>query len=110
VGSNTTPAKIIEKRICLLAGITPLAEEPNLEIPIVDAVPHYLQAGNESKHDWSIEGKGGRGIGNVLIIYGVVKYRTIFSDQEVQTTFGYKLTVDDRLERFSDHPKYNENT
>ncbi len=104
-----TPAKIIEKRICLLAGITPLPKEPKLDIPILDAEPYYLQSGNQSKHDWPIEGKGGRGIGNMVVIYGVVKYRHIFSDQEVQTTFGYRLTVDEQLERLSDYPKYNEN-
>jgi hypothetical protein len=105
-----TPAKIIEKRICLLAGIVPLPKEPNLDIPIVDAEPHYLPSGGYSKHDWSIEGKGGRGIANMVVIYGVVRYKHLFSDQEVHTVFGYRLTVNGTLERLSDYPKYNENT
>jgi hypothetical protein len=105
-----TPAKIIEKRICLLAGIASLPEEPNLSIPVVDAEPHYLQSGTPSSQDWLIQGKGGRGIGNMVVIYGVVKYKHMFSDQEVQTTFGYRVNVNNGLERLSDYPKYNENT
>jgi hypothetical protein len=105
-----TPARISETRICLLAGIKPLPKEPNLAIPISDAEPHYLQSGDESKHDWTIDGEGGAGITNMVVIYGVVKYQHIFSDQEVQTTFGYRVTVDNKLERLTGYPEYNKNT
>ena len=41
---------------------------------------------------------------------GVVKYRHLFSGNEVQTTFGYKVTKDYNFERLTEYPKYNENT
>jgi hypothetical protein len=49
-------------------------------------------------------------IGFLAVIYGVVKYRHLFSDKEVQTTFGYRINIGGELERLSGYPKYNENT
>jgi len=48
--------------------------------------------------------------GRILVLYGLVRYRHMFSDKEVQTTFGYAISPDHRLIRLSGHPKYNENT
>jgi hypothetical protein len=106
-----TPAKIIEKRICLfVTGIDkPLPKEPNLDIKIVDAEPYYLRSGDESTHDWTIVGDGQRAIGNVTVLYGVVKYRHLFSDVEVQTAFGYRIDNSGGLERLSGYAEYNRN-
>jgi hypothetical protein len=46
----------------------------------------------------------------MMIVYGVVRYRHMFSEVEVQTTFGYRITPGDNLVRLRDKPKYNENT
>jgi hypothetical protein len=75
-----------------------------------DATLHYLQTGDESKHDWALSGPGSEGIGSMVIIYGVVRYRHMFSEREAQTTFGYRITVDYRLERLTGNPEYNKNT
>jgi len=41
-----TPAKVIEKRCCLLVvtAADPLPQIPNLDIEVKDAVPHYLSS------------------------------------------------------------------
>jgi hypothetical protein len=106
-----TPAQIIEKRCHLLVvpPDTPLPTSPNLEIELVDPVPHYLHSNEPTKHDWTITGDGERK-DSTVVIYGVVKYRHLFSDHEVQTTFGYRVTQILTLERLIDYPEYNKNT
>jgi hypothetical protein len=45
-----------------------------------------------------------------IVIYGYVRYRTIF-EREGETRFGYVLTRGDQLERLpADYPEYNRNT
>lgn len=106
-----TPAKIIEKRcrLLVLPPNTSLPRDPNLDIEIVDPVPHYLHSNEPTKHDWAITGDGEWG-DSTVIIYGVVKYRHLFSEHEVQTTFGYKVAVAGVLERLILYPEYNKNT
>jgi hypothetical protein len=53
---------------------------------------------------------GSRKVGLTLVVYGVVKYKHVFSEEEVETTFGYRITPGDQLVRLSDRPAYNENT
>jgi len=108
-----TPAHIIEKRCCLVVATPddPLLQTPNLDIEIRDPVPHYLGSdGSVSKHDWAVTGAGTEFPGEMVTIYGVVRYRHLFSEKEVHTTFGYRLTPDRQLERLIAYPKYNENT
>jgi hypothetical protein len=62
-----TPARIIEKRACLLVvpPSNPLPENPNLDIDIQDATLHYLQTGDETKRDWMLTGPGAQGMGDI---------------------------------------------
>lgn len=87
-----------------------LPQVPDLNVEIQDAVPEYLEGGGFSQRDWTVTGEGTEFPGSMVLIYGVVKYRHLFSQSEVQTTFGYRLTPDRKLERLTAHPKYNENT
>jgi len=112
-----TPAKIIEKRaaLILVTPENPLPLIPNLDIEIEDPVPHYLQSGGEHKSDWtpstemSISEDGDDTV-RFFVVYGIVKYRHLFSEQIVHTTFGYRIRVGDVHVRLIDHLKYNENT
>ena len=112
-----TPAKILEKRaaLILVAPDNPLPLTPNLDIEIEDPVPHYLQPGAEHKSDWTPStqlsaSNNASDIVTFFVVYGIVKYRHLFSEQIVHTTFGYRIRVDSVLERLVDYPKYNENT
>jgi hypothetical protein len=107
-----TPARISEKRIRVLVTTPnePLAVDPNLEMEIFDSTPHYLQSGQRSTEDWANTFKGELSGGNMIVIYGCIKYRHMFSDHEVQTTFGYRVTEDWKFERLTGYTKYNENT
>jgi hypothetical protein len=49
-------------------------------------------------------------MGTMIVVYGIVKYTHMFSDQEVYSTFGYRITVNGELEHLTGYPKYNENT
>lgn len=109
-----TAARIIEKRCAALAvrGDHELPESPNLDIEIKDPVPHYLKANGDPWHgDWtiSVEVADSEDV-QLFIIYGVVRYRHLFSDEITQTTFGYSLGVRQELRRLIGHQKYNENT
>jgi hypothetical protein len=47
----------------------------------------------------------------LFVVYGRVKYRTIFDTQEGETTFGYLLDASDKLVRLAGKwPEYNKNT
>jgi hypothetical protein len=110
-----TPAKILEKRaaLVLVREDNPLPLVPNLDIEIEDPIPHYLQSTQEYESDWTLtvnSAPSPEDMVTFLVIYGVVKYRHLFSDQIVHTTFGYRIRVDRVLERLIDYPKYNENT
>src|SRR5580658_3735717 len=91
-----TPAQIVEKRICSFLnkiGVE-LPAEPNLDyIDVFDFEPHYIQANEQwTKDTWvSAEGVRGNSEFSTLYIYGVVRYRHLFSEIPAQTTFGYKL-------------------
>lgn len=109
-----TAARIIEKRCAALAirGDHELPESPNLDIEIRDPVPHYLKANGDPWHgDWtiSVEVADSEDV-QLFIIYGVVRYRHLFSDEITQTTFGYSLGFQQELRRLIGHQKYNENT
>ncbi len=108
-----TAARVIEKRCCLIQTDSddPLPQTPNLDIDITDPIPHYLGTENPVTRDWAITGDALEFPGQMVVIYGVVKYKHLFSQEEVHTTFGYKLTADHKLERLTeDYRKYNENT
>lgn len=109
-----TAARIIEKRCAVIAisGDDELPESPNLDIEIIDPVPHYLKANGDPWHrDWNITAKivSSKNI-QLFVVYGVVRYRHLFSDEIAQTTFGYCFSlVEWKLKRLIGHSKYNEN-
>jgi hypothetical protein len=106
-----TPAKILEKRaaLILVTADNPLPLEPNLEISLEDAAPHYLQSRDGCKREWTLYADGIEEIGATPVVYGVVKYTHLFSDQEFYSTFGYRITESGEYERLSGYPKYNAN-
>jgi hypothetical protein len=112
-----TPCRITEIRAGMLMlesvdSTDALPKDPDLiatEIKV--SVPTSIAANGEPPSwDFSVEYQGNREIGRILVIYGVVKYRHMFSEEEVQTTFGYKVTPGNQLVRLSKPPRYNENT
>lgn len=109
-----TAARIIEKRCAavVINGDDDLPESPNLDIEIKDPVPQYLRANGDPWHgDWNIDVEVAHSESvQLLIIYGVVRYRHLFSSEIAQTTFGYSLSFDRTLKRLIGKPKYNENT
>jgi hypothetical protein len=107
-----TPAKIIEKKATalLVTGNKPLSIEPDLHIEIQDPVPEYLQTRDESKRDWTLEVDGRQEDGDMLIIYGIIRYTHLFSSTEAHTTFGFRVTINNTFQRLTGYAKYNENT
>jgi len=86
------------------------------EAPDFDAMkmrlhtPKTLAAGEPARCKLEVTCEGNRPWGQVAVIYGIAKYRHMFSDREVQTSFGYVVSPSDLLLRLVDHPKYNENS
>jgi|GEM_PF-5285223 len=47
-------------------------------------------------------------LGEMLVVYGIVRYKHVLSDAEVHTIFGYTINHNDRLQRLpSEFPEYN---
>jgi len=104
-----TPCWITEKRI-ELGIVESLPPIPDLErIQLYQAELEPLAVGRESIKPVDIICDGRAGEGQLIVIYGVVGYRDIFSSARC-TTFGYYVTPDNKLERLTGYPKYNENT
>lgn len=105
-----TPGWITEKRIQLEI-MDSLPWEPQLDaIDVFQNEPQPLSAGKESRVLVDCECDGRRDGPNIVVVYGVIRYRDIFGRPERQTRFGYKITPDDRLERLAGYPEYNKNT
>jgi hypothetical protein len=103
-----TPAWIVERhiRIEVTNSVSP---KPLLQGAEISYDPEPLAVdGSESFQHWSLTGDGWAGAGRFTLIYGVVKYRDVFSPSR-ETWFGYIVKPDGRFERIA-HPEYNKNT
>jgi hypothetical protein len=88
-----------------------LPVRPNLSKETIKYGTRQLAVNEEFESEFQVTCQGDRQVGKLMVLYGIVKYRHIFSDREAHTTFGYKVTpAGTRLIRLSGHPKYNENT
>jgi hypothetical protein len=105
-----TPAWITEKRACLkiMNGSPPVNPDLN-STKVIQYEPEPLAVGKETRRDGSLTYEGWENLGQITIIYGVIKYRDVFADSR-STVFGYVLTVDNRFERLTGLPEYNKNT
>jgi hypothetical protein len=105
-----TPAWITEKRAYLdVVDALPLV--PNFEFAqVIQTEPEPLAVGEKGRpKEAGLIRKKGRDAGKLTVIYGIVKYRDVFSDNRT-TTFAYKVRVDGALERLGGYPKYNYQT
>jgi hypothetical protein len=104
-----TPAWITERHIRIEVTDS-VAPQPQLQGAEISYDPEPLAVGGaDSFQHWSLIGDGWAGEGRFVLIYGVVKYRDVFSPSR-ETWFGYIVKPDGhRLERIA-HPEYNKNT
>lgn len=104
------PAWITEKRACIDIA-NKLPTKPNWNnVDIVQAAPEPVAVGGKSKpKDCGLTCPKAKDSGEMIIIYGIIKYRDPFKTKRT-TSFAYRLRIDDTLERLSGYPKYNEHT
>lgn|ERR1017187_666613 len=114
VNHGKTPALITEKAASLV--MVPkgkLPKNPDLSsLTIFDRRAEPLAAGEKSKQgkDEYLSVPGYRSLDDwIVLYYGVVRYHDVFG-RDRQTTFGYEVTIGDKIERLPGYPKYNENT
>jgi hypothetical protein len=103
-----TPAWIVERhiRVEVTNSVAPKPELRGAEISY-DLEPLAV-GGRDSIQHWSLIGDGWAGMGAATLIYGVVKYRDVFSPSR-ETWFGYMVAADGSLAPVA-HPEYNKNT
>lgn len=113
INHGRTPALITEKRANLI--IVPknaLPKNPDLRATrVFDDRVEPLAANQKSvrEKDEYFSAPGYQSLDDWVVLYGVVKFREVFG-RDRQTTFGYEVTIGDKIERLSGYPKYNENT
>jgi hypothetical protein len=110
---GNSPAWIEEKR-AKFEIVSVLPPKPNLEsAEFIQIGPEPIGVGNALPHTnqiaWQPEATGHVALGNMMVIYGVVKYRDIF-DKLHETTFGYKITPNRELVRLEGMREYNKHT
>jgi hypothetical protein len=87
-----------------------LPSTPDLApLQIVQVTPEPVGIRESTKVGDAFTFEGVQGIGDMVVVYGVVKYRDVFGD-DYRTVFGYRLTLNDTFERLSGYPEYNKNT
>jgi hypothetical protein len=112
VNHGRTPALITEKSATLK--MVPKGKLPNnpdlTSLTVFDRRVEPLAAGEKSKQgkDEYLSVPGYRSLDEWIVLYGVVKYRDVFG-RDRQTTFGYEVTLGDKIERLPGYPEYNKN-
>ena len=104
-----TPAWITEIHACLDIVDFPPAIPDFTHADPVQLEPEPLAVKQKfSPKDFTLQRDKGRETGLMTVIYGIVKYRDVFSDGRT-TTFGYKVGIDGAFERLA-ASAYNRNT
>ena len=109
---GSSPGWIDEKRVKFEI-VSSLPHRPNLEsAQSIQAGPRPIGPGQGPSHmdSWHFvaEAMGHQKQGEMTVIYGLVKYRDIFSRRR-ETTFGYRV-LNGELTRLEGYPEYNKNT
>ena len=108
VNVGKTIAWIDEKSACLQIFDKP-PQKPNLsKLQILSIAPQWIESNGMRHSDETIDGEGQERIGLMSVVWGFIKYRDAFGEHA--TTFGFRILPDDRLERLSGFPAYNETT
>jgi hypothetical protein len=108
-----SPAWIEEKRARFQI-VDVLPDEPDLtSAEFIQAGPEPIGIGKALPHtnhiSWQAIGAGHEGLGKMMVVYGVVKYRDIFNKHR-ETTFGYRITPSRELVRLEGSREYNRHT
>ncbi len=104
-----TPGWIREKRATVRI-MSSLPEEPDLaSTEILQAEPEPIGVGIQTHLDYSFTCDGQQAEGQLMVVYGIVRYRDAFGGDR-HTTFGYRINLGNNLERLTGHSEYNDNT
>ncbi len=109
-----TPAWITRRDMCLVV------KEKSVMLPEVpdfsraqtsedQAIPISANGTSPAIDEW-IKAEGCQGMEDDLILYGVVKYRDVFSEMDRETFFAYSVGVGEKWKRLRGYPQYNRNT
>jgi hypothetical protein len=100
-----TVAWIDQKLACFQIG-RDLPKQPNLDaLQLLNAEPEWIGSKGTGHLDETLEAEGQEGIGDISVIWGVIRYRDAFGKHE--TTFGFSICPDDRFERMAGLTEYN---
>ena len=108
--AGKTVAWIDEKLGCFQI-VKELPKRPDSSLlEMLDAEPEWVASMSESKRpiDKRLEAKGREGLGDISVVWGVIKYRDVFGPHT--TTFGFLLNQNNVFECLPGYPKYNEIT
>jgi hypothetical protein len=116
VNQGKTPASVRSIKAALVVleaidSLESLSEEPDISLLTTEIFLVKTLATGELGQQWlDLTAEKSREFGKLMVVYGVIEYRHLFSKKKVTTTFGYCVTPGENLVRFTNHPKYNENT
>jgi len=114
INHGKTPAVITEKsaKLIIVTKDTLPAKPDFSDAKVFDNHPEPLAAGEASKEkrDEYFSAPGYQGFDEWVVLYGVVKYRDVFGRDDRQTTFGYIVTLGNKIERLPGYSEYNKNT
>jgi hypothetical protein len=104
-----TIAWIDEKLACFQI-VTELPKQPDFSaLKMLDCEPEWVGVKDGGQLDETLEAEGREGVGDISVIWGVVRYRDAFNTKH-ETVFGFRIRPDYRFERISGLPEYNKST
>jgi hypothetical protein len=99
----------IDQKLACFQIVKDLPEQPNFDVlQLLDAEPEWIGSKGAGHLDETLVAEKQEGVGEISVIWGVIKYRDAFGTHV--TTFGFSIRPDDRFERITGFTAYNDNT
>jgi hypothetical protein len=99
----------IDEKLARFQIVKNLPAHPNpSDLELLDAEPEWLASKASGHLDETLQAEGQEGTGDISVIWGVIRYRDAFGKHE--TTFGFSVLPDYRIERIAGLPEYNKST
>jgi hypothetical protein len=76
---------------------------------MLDPEPEWVGVKDGGRLDETLEAAGREGVGDISIIWGVIRYRDAFNTNH-ETVFGFRIGPDYSFERITGLTEYNKTT
>jgi hypothetical protein len=100
----------IDERLACFQIVNELPKQPDFNaLKMLDSEPEWVGVKDGGRLDETLEAAGQEGVGDISIIWGVIRYRDAFNMNH-ETVFGFRIRPDYSFERITGLTEYNKTT